>query len=281
MTPQLGRVDDFQAAMVHRTIDCLAFNEVHGPSHDMWRTSADLARGGSPVFFLNLYLSGSARVEQNGLEAAAGPGHLLLFDSSVPFKLRQPAPTGLLSLAVPHAAFTGPQVSPCVGRPLRLPQSAPALLLASQMQALSKWRGDIPVPEAVSIAQALVGLLRAALPAATECGPGPLQQRRARGKVAALIGRHYANPGYTPARAAHEMGISVRTLHAWLARDGTSFGAELWAHRLERARAILQAEPQLAVQEVALRCGFVSAAHLSRRFRERFGVAPRAWRDSH
>jgi AraC-like DNA-binding protein len=154
------------------------------------------------------------------------------------------------------------------------------MLLSTQMRALSQWQGDLPAPHASAIAEGLTGLVRAVLLAARGTVPEPTSQRRTRGKVRALIERHYVEPTYTPAAAAAEMGISVRTLHAWLAQDGTSFGTELWAHRLECARRILHASPLLAVHEVASRCGFLSAAHLSRRFRERFGDSPSAWRNS-
>lgn len=207
MTPQLNRVDDFQAAMTHRTIDCLAFNEVRGPSHDTWRTSAAVSRGGSPVFFVNLYLSGNARVEQNGLEVAAAPGHLLLFDSCRPFKLKQPEQTDLLSLAVPHSVLNGRDTPSFDGRPLRLPETAPAHLLVSQMQPLSQWRSDIRAADAAHIAQALVGLLRATLSAAMDSGPGQIQQRRLRRGTQRVAARF----GVTPPSSLHSQTSRLRS----------------------------------------------------------------------
>lgn len=281
MTPQLRRADDFQAAMVHRTIDCLALNEVRGPAHDMWRTAADLSCGGSPVLFVNLYRTGNARIVQNGQEVEVGPQRLLLFDSCRPFKLQHSVATDLLSLAVPHALLGDRTVQALGEMPWRLPGTAPALLLMNQMQALSKWQADIQALDGACIAQAMVSLLRALMPEGLEPRAAPPHRRHARAKVAALIGRHYADPDYSPLRAAAEIGVSVRSLHAWLAGDGTSFGTELWGYRLERVRTLLKAEPQLSIQEAASRCGFASCAHLSRRFRERFGMAPKAWRDMH
>lgn len=279
MTPQLSRVDDFQAVMTHRTIDGLVLNEVRGPSHGMWRTKGDVSRGGSPVLFLNLYQSGRARVDQNGQEVVSAPGALLLFDSCHPFRLEQPDQTDLLSLAVPYSVLTGCGTFAFEGNPQRLPETASAMLLVNQMRALAQWQRDLAASDASSIAEALTGLVRAALTTNKDVSPGPVQRRRMRGKVATLIERHYADSNYTPAAAAREMGVSVRTLHAWLAHDGTSFGTELWAHRLERAQVMLQTLRPLAVHEVAMRCGFASAAHLSRRFRKHFGVSPSASRD--
>ncbi|WP_408581717.1 helix-turn-helix domain-containing protein [Burkholderia cenocepacia] len=54
----------------------------------------------------------------------------------------------------------------------------------------------------------------------------------------------------------------------------------LWCQRLDRAHQILSASHGhgLRIEEVAWRCGFSSAAHFSRRFRERFGQTPTEWR---
>jgi AraC-like DNA-binding protein len=40
---------------------------------------------------------------------------------------------------------------------------------------------------------------------------------------------------------------------------------------------MLAGAPQGAIQEIAYRCGFASAAHFSRAFKERYGMTPRAY----
>lgn len=52
-----------------------------------------------------------------------------------------------------------------------------------------------------------------------------------------------------------------------------------WSLRLERAAHILASLPAGAIhaQEVAYRCGFASAAHFSRAFKDRYGMPPRAF----
>jgi AraC-like DNA-binding protein len=109
--------------------------------------------------------------------------------------------------------------------------------------------------------------------------PAPKRRSRLRGKLRNLFEQRCADSGFSPTVAAQELGISVRTLHAWLALDGCRFGAELLERRLERARMMLgSGTSDRTIQEVAAMCGFVSAAHLSRRFRERYGVSPSQWR---
>lgn len=47
--------------------------------------------------------------------------------------------------------------------------------------------------------------------------------------------------------------------------------------RLERAAALLRADPDLAIAQAAYDSGFASAAHFSRAFKKHFGLTPRRW----
>ncbi len=47
--------------------------------------------------------------------------------------------------------------------------------------------------------------------------------------------------------------------------------------RLERAAALLRADPGLAIGDAALASGFMSQAHFSRVFKKHFGLSPRQW----
>ena len=276
MTPELGKAADFQALMTHRSIDNLCFNEVDAPAHRMMRTAADLQTGGEQYLFLNLDLANQSRIAQRGKQVDAGPGQLLLFNSAEQYDLQLPGGAQLLSLAVPHSALGSAGLDGLAHGPRFLPQRATTMLLAAQMRALSEWRQDLNVSEADCVANMLVGMIRAMLAEdAGSADPAQAQRRLLRGKLQSLVERHYADPAFSAAAAAVEMGIAVRTLHAWLARDSTRFGDELLRYRLERAHAMLRvAASHVSVGEVAARCGFVSASHFATRFRQRYGVAP-------
>lgn len=78
------------------------------------------------------------------------------------------------------------------------------------------------------------------------------------------------------AALARLSGLSVRQVErlfrAHLDRTVAEHYREL---RLRRAK-ILLAQSTMSILEIAVACGFVSASHFSRRYRARFGVAPRA-----
>lgn len=78
-------------------------------------------------------------------------------------------------------------------------------------------------------------------------------------------------------------GISVRYLHSIFSTAGTSYSRELLNIRLERAARMLRLAPfrELSVVEIAWRCAFFDASHLTRHFRQRYGTTPGAFRTSH
>lgn len=74
---------------------------------------------------------------------------------------------------------------------------------------------------------------------------------------------------------AAQAGLSVRQLERlFRAHLGRTIGAHYLDLRLDHARRLLR-QTALSVLEVAMACGFVSAAHFSRAYGMRFGCSPR------
>jgi transcriptional regulator GlxA family with amidase domain len=74
------------------------------------------------------------------------------------------------------------------------------------------------------------------------------------------------------------VGVSVRQLERLFATHlGSSFGEHSIGIRLDRAQALLR-QTAMPVLAVAVACGFVSASHFSRSYRQRFGHPPRSER---
>src|SRR4051812_14996145 len=73
-------------------------------------------------------------------------------------------------------------------------------------------------------------------------------------------------------------GLSPRQLERlFQAHLGSTIGAHYLGVRLDRAQTLLR-QTTMPVLDVAVACGFVSASHFSRSFKERFGSPPRAER---
>ena len=78
-------------------------------------------------------------------------------------------------------------------------------------------------------------------------------------------------------QVASRLGMSRRTLHRQLARDGESFSSNLSAVRNDLARRYVE-DKELALSEVAHLLGFSELSALSRWFRAEFHCSPTSWR---
>jgi len=284
VTPVIGVPEAFEATLTTRSLGAVVINRVQVQSaHDVQRLREDLARGGQPSLIVDLYLAGRAQVSLSGRGQAhaafiAAPGVPFLLNADCEYRLAHLGPIDMLALVVPQALMEqrgGPARALAAGP---LPGRASLQLLAHQMRLLGQWTEDLPAAEARRLADLMAGTLDAVLsPAVDADGLSAARERHfLSGRVRQLIALHYHDPALSPSLIAARMGISARTLHAHMALHGTSFGAELMGYRLERAHALLRGARMGAttVMEVAVRCGFVSAAHFSRRFRARYGVSP-------
>jgi AraC family transcriptional activator of tynA and feaB len=90
---------------------------------------------------------------------------------------------------------------------------------------------------------------------------------------------HFRNSNLSPLNVAAAHRISTGYLHRVFHRHGTTFGDVLMELRLMEARRLLQRARALNQPinfgEVSYLSGFVSQAHFSSRFKQRFGVSPR------
>ena len=89
--------------------------------------------------------------------------------------------------------------------------------------------------------------------------------------------RHLGEPLRLEAVAA-AAGLSPFHFHRiFKAFAGETLNDFVKRHRLERALRLMSHAPRRSLTDVALDCGFASSSDFSRCFRQRFGVAPRAF----
>ena len=90
--------------------------------------------------------------------------------------------------------------------------------------------------------------------------------------------RALRDPHLSSDMVARHLGVSVRQLHRIFAREGKSVALEIRKARVERAQQLLAREPARSVTDVAVACGFDSAATFYRSFRAVSGMTATEWR---
>ncbi|MCE6994814.1 AraC family transcriptional regulator [Saccharothrix sp. S26] len=119
-------------------------------------------------------------------------------------------------------------------------------------------------------------VLRSALRAELERVDSPVARRR---EALDYMREHLADPTLSADRVAEALFISRRRLYQ-LFDDGQGVSERIRGLRIDRAKALL-ADPAKAARgigEIAKDCGFVSAAHFSRTFRQVVGQTPSEFR---
>ncbi|MCM2388182.1 helix-turn-helix transcriptional regulator [Streptomyces albipurpureus] len=98
-------------------------------------------------------------------------------------------------------------------------------------------------------------------------------------RVLSYARTHLTRPDLTPAAIAAAHGISLRGLYRLCSRSDISLEQWLIEQRLEGARRTLSAPNGRTrpIGAAAHAWGFRDASHFARRFREAYGVTPRAW----
>ena len=95
-------------------------------------------------------------------------------------------------------------------------------------------------------------------------------------RLAAALELMESHPGepLTRSETARRVGLSTRQLDRLFAEKmRTSYAGHYRRLRLERARDLLR-QSAVPITEIALGCGFSSASHFGRAYREAFGVTP-------
>lgn len=90
----------------------------------------------------------------------------------------------------------------------------------------------------------------------------------------AWIERNLRDPSLSVSKVARAIGVSERHLTRAFAETGTGVARTILERRLDLAHRILTTPGTPTVREVAAYCGFASAAHFGRVFKERYEVTP-------
>jgi AraC-like DNA-binding protein len=227
--------------------------------------------------FLKLVVSGGLALGQYGQERIFKPGSIVLVDPSTRFDEYVADHTRLIVLRVPKQALRERGFRHAFGTIVAPRPECPDVSAVRDFLLTVAAQSDTPSDamrhrfgeQCLDLMDILVNdPVDRSLTRSTEA-----TLMRAKRLIAQRLGDATMDVG----KIAAEMKISSAYLSRLFKTDGLSVMRYVLSLRLEHAARLLQtsARNRLQVQEVAFQCGFVSAAHFSRAFRQRFGAAPR------
>lgn len=260
-------------------------SRVQGTGQKFTRSTRHIRRAQNEYFVLLLQLQGTTFHRQDGRDVVLRPGDIACNDTSRPFDLQLSDRFDQMIVHVPRtiaAAALGPTQT--YTSRVFAPQSPIASLLSPFLRWLPQAVGRVPVPAAQQLMHICGSLVLTSL---AESSGVVIDDRRWSGKALrhraqVYIAAHAHEHTLNAEAVAHAVGVSLRRLQELFRDQGTTPSDYLWSCRLRLAQRDL-ADPLLAAMsicDIAMRSGFQSLAHFSRRFRQATGLSPSEFRNS-
>lgn len=271
--------DRFQASMAKAPLGIADLSRVDATPQTLRRTRESVVRAREHSAFLVQLRRGTMVFHQHGREALLKEGDCVLMDGGAPYQFSCPLPSSSLVLHFPRHWFDRYVVNAEDIAGTRIADEAGwGAALSATLRALDPESvGTLNLPASTVAEQVAQLLVLAADP--PERGTTSHQDKQLR-RVRALIRDRFDDETLDPETIAREAGFSRRYLHRLFATAGTTFCEALSEIRLERACALLadRSRSRLSITEIALRCGYADPGHFARRFRQKTGKTPTAYR---
>lgn len=249
------------------------------PAHRARRGAALLATRPDDSLFINLSPFQDYQAELDGQSLTARAGQPLLLDNSQAFRLSFTAAPRmrLHSLRLPRTAL-GERLTPARIAWLNRAFSVDPLgrLAARQLRLLVEAAELENWPLADRMSEVVLPLLQQLV----EVDSGSDGDVAELAWIKEVAQAYLRDPDFSLAGLADHFGCSDRTLQNRFAQAGETFSGWLISERLERVRQNL-ADPALlgrSTEQLAYGWGFRDASHFRRRFKQRYGLAPQAYR---
>ncbi|MEM7333485.1 MAG: helix-turn-helix domain-containing protein [Chloroflexota bacterium] len=229
---------------------------------------------------VNFQLVGEATLTQNKRLAQLQPGQWVIYDNTRPYQLQFHTDYQQLLFLVPRHQMMSrlPTVDLMLAKPLSSQKGMGKLLLSFALNALQESEEISPAYQQQT-AQTMLDLLLFGLNTTGEqsarmSGNGRYEQ------MCQFIDAHLHEPSLSAASLAEQFHLSKRMVQKIFASNGSTVEQTIWPRRLQMCQRDLQ-NPSLigmSIQDIALSWGFRSNAHFARKFKQQFGMTPKAYR---
>jgi AraC-like DNA-binding protein len=243
----------------------------------MARPPERIAADGDDKFTLIMLREGSWTGDLDGRMLTAGPGQIVMLDRTRPLDA---VSTACDSITLDMAR--APVMAAAHGIDLHglMFEGAVGRVLADHLMLLVRRLPELQDTEAAEVADATIGLIVSCIASSDRTRDDTAARNvEIRHRVFRHIDDHMARRDLTAVTICKQLGISRSVLYrAFAPLNGIA--QYIRARRLEAAHVLLESpDVESRISEIAGRFGFVSDAHFSRAFRDRYGYNPRRARD--
>jgi AraC-like DNA-binding protein len=259
-------------------LDDVLISEFRCDPCEVERSARHIARSDNDDFLLCSQQSGRAIYTQDGREAVAENGGVVLIDPRRPFSVRYEGQTLSVALQIPRRVLDARFGSAAGLTAHALDVGEPLAGLASGFLSMLPSRvGAVDATLRAKLAAQVLDLLELAFAARVGQMPTTSARRMANLlRLKAVIEERLSDPTLRPQSAAEATGISVRYANDLLSSEGFSTERYIIHRRLARCRKALEdaGHNGRLISEIAFDCGFSDLSHFVRRFRDAFGLTP-------
>ncbi|WMY09562.1 AraC family transcriptional regulator [Paraburkholderia phenoliruptrix] len=230
--------------------------------------------------FIKFILGGAAIFEQNGDHQRFYPGRVVVIDPARSFVEAVDDGTRLLVVTCPKSALRERGYCNQLPHWIAPDICSPNVKVVSDMvRIMASHRQTVDGGMCARLSGQLLDLMDILIDAEPQSRLAGASMA-ARHRVKHYIAEHIGKEGLDATTIADGVRLSINQINRLFRDEGTSLMRYLWHQRLSAAHKLLGTSRQgpLRIDEIAWRCGFSSAAHFSRLFRQRYGVSPREWR---
>jgi AraC-like DNA-binding protein len=274
----------FRGVLQAGVVGPIALSRLDVSPHTIRRTRTLAAETNGDWYKLTLLLRGQAFVVQDSREAVLRPGDFALYDCSRPYTIEGVDGFRMLVCMLPRAVLglAPERVGRITATRIR-GNDGLAWAFAPFLERLADLAIRDEVPNAHDrVVESVVDLVESLCASVSGGDHVPRSSSRAELllRARAHAEKHLGDPSLTPGDVAAAVHISTRYLHRLFEDDSSTVSGWVRRRRLEGCRCDL-ADPSRrdeTVTSIGARWGLTNPAHLSRLFRDAYGLSPTEYR---
>lgn len=268
-----------QASMQSFVRDDLRFNWMYYRGVNLRRSPLGVASMTEELYTLTCPRSGRLFVRHENYPRVLEPGHIYLFNHSVPYVAvpEDEYNTVSISMRGDELRQRVSSIGTFYALPLNAEDSHSGALLASFLQHFSSSAARWTAHELATLKEQLIDLVGLLMvQSASTVSSDTVVRIAHRTRALQYIESHLGEEGLTPSSVAYACGISLSYLHQMFRSGGKSVEATVVEERLKLSRRKLldPAYARHSIASIGYECGFKDPGHFSRAFKRRYGATP-------